>query len=295
MHAFISHSSKNNDVAAKLEKQLEARGLEVWIDLSEIRLGVLLGLELQENIRASRAVLLLWSDAAAGSRWVTTEWIMAIHEEIFIVPCTLDETALPQCLQNSVYLRVEQDVASIADRLAGAVKRAPAAANPLAPVIRAEEPALKEVIHAINQGQMGMLDQLQKRHQNEAKRLQRQLDDLMAKAEKVWRFDSMIANLGGYHRKNAYMLTHWDAIQAGRAPKARLLRAAERRFFDSLSVDPTDPSALNGIGNVFFFERDLDAAEAFHLWAIKCAEKRGTNYPAAQHDLRMVRHFKTGV
>ena len=117
----------------------------------------------------------------------------------------------------------------------------------------------------------------------------------MTKAEKDWRFDSMIANLGGYHRKNTYMLTHWDAIQAGRAPKDPLLEAAERRFFDSLSVDPTDPSALNGIGNIFFFERDLDAAEAFHLWAIKCGGERGIDYPAAQHDLRMVRHFRTGV
>ena len=28
----------------------------------------------------------------------------------------------------------------------------------------------------------------------------------------------MIVNLDGYHFKNAYMVLHWDALQAGRAP-----------------------------------------------------------------------------
>ncbi len=292
MDAFVSHSSKNNQVAAKVAKGLKDRDLDVRVDLSDIRLGGLLGPELQSNIRASRAVILLWSEDAAASRWVNTEWIMAIHEKKFIVPCTLDETALPQCLQNSVYLSLKADVGSCADRLARAVTEAPAATNPLAPFIRAEEPALKQIIMDLDQCQKDVLEQLEKRDLGEASKLQRLAGNLMKRAEKVWRFDSMIANLGGYHRKNEYMLKHWDAIQAGRAPKDPLLDAAERRYFDSLSVNQTDPSALNGIGNVFFFGRYLCAAESFHLWAIKCAEEKKIDYPAAEHDLQTVRYFK---
>ncbi len=48
-------------------------------------------------------------------------------------------------------------------------------------------------------------------------------------------------NVAGYHQKNAYMLKHWDAIQAGRAPPDRLLQKAERYFFGALQADPTDP------------------------------------------------------
>jgi len=40
--AFISHSSRNRAAAGRLEKMLEAEGLEVWLDDSEIHLGVLL-------------------------------------------------------------------------------------------------------------------------------------------------------------------------------------------------------------------------------------------------------------
>ena len=37
----------------------------------------------------------------------------------------------------------------------------------------------------------------------------------MKQAEQLWQVQLMILNLGGYHRKNRYMVKHWDAIQAG--------------------------------------------------------------------------------
>ena len=106
MDAFISHSSKNRAVAAKLESALEAEGLRVWLDDSEIRLGVLLREELQTSIQRSRVLLLLWSKPASASRWINAEWLMAFHLGRFIVPCTLDDTALPQCLGPSVFLNL---------------------------------------------------------------------------------------------------------------------------------------------------------------------------------------------
>ena len=127
MDAFISHSSANWAVAFKLEKALEATGLLVWLDDSEITLGALLGQELQDSIRASNALLLLWSGHAASSRW---------------------------------------------------------------------------------------------------------------------------------------------------------------------AIDPTDPSALNGLGSILMFRRDLDAAEFFILAAIAQADRQNMDYPEARHDLALVRQFK---
>jgi Flp pilus assembly protein TadD len=102
----------------------------------------------------------------------------------------------------------------------------------------------------------------------------------------------MIVNLAGYHLKNAYMLKHWDAIQAGRAPDDPLLAQAEQRFFETLAIDPTDPSALNGLGSILMYRRDLEAAEFFILAAIAQADRMRIDYPAAQHDLALVRRFK---
>lgn len=293
MDAFISHSSKNRAIASRLEGALEATGLKVWLDDSEIKLGVLLGQELQSSIRKCRALVLLWSTPASESRWVNSEWLSAFHQNRFILPCVLDAAPLPQCLQNSVFLPLPQVTQAAAERLAQSIRDAPRSANPLAPVMRSESAALKQAIADIARGQGAMTDQLLRREPGPAADVQRLLDTVMAEATRKWPLDPMIANLSGYHVKNAYMLKHWDAIQAGRAPRDPLLDQAEQRFFEALFIDPGDPSALNGLGSILTFQRDLHAAEFFIRAAIAAAKKRGmASYPAAEHDLALVRRYK---
>lgn len=280
-------------MASKLEKTLEAAGLSVWLDDSEITLGALLGKELQDSIRASRVLLLLWSDHAASSRWVASEWLTAFHLNRFIVPCVLDVTPLPQCLQGSVFLRMRQVTAAAVERLVRAVREAPGDANALAPVMRSESPEVSEMVGRIAAGQQALHEQLAERELAVAAQLQVLLGDLADKARQAWPFEPMIANLAGYDRKNAYMVKHWDAIQAGRAPDDPLLAQAERRFFDTLAIDPADPSALNGLGTILMFRRDLDAAEFFIQAAIAQAERLEMDYSDARHDLSLVRRFKS--
>jgi Flp pilus assembly protein TadD len=293
MDAFISHSSANRTVASKLEKALEAAGLAVWLDDSEITLGALLGQELQDSIRSSHVLLLLWSENAAASRWVATEWLTAFHLNRYIVPCVLDGTPLPQCLQGSVFLRMRQVTVAAAERLVRAVREAPGSSNALAPVMRSESPEVSEMIVQIAAGQQALHEQLSVRELTAAARLQVLLSDLADKALQAWPFEPMIVNLAGYDLKNAYLVKHWDAIQAGRAPDDPLLAQAERRFFDTLAIDPTDPSALNGLGSILMFRRDLDAAEFFILAAIAQADRLKVDYPEARHDLSLVRQVKS--
>ncbi|MBA3494640.1 MAG: toll/interleukin-1 receptor domain-containing protein [Gammaproteobacteria bacterium] len=84
MNAFISHASKDVALAARLEELLEEDGLKVWLDHSEIRLGVLLRKELQTAIKNSRVLILLWSKVAAKSRWIAAEVLTAFHLNRFI-------------------------------------------------------------------------------------------------------------------------------------------------------------------------------------------------------------------
>jgi hypothetical protein len=291
--AFISHSSKNGAAARRLEKLLEAEGLEVWLDDSEIRLGVLLDSELQTSIRRCRTFVLLWSKPAAESRWVNTEWLTAFHQDRFILPCVLDEARLPQCLQNSVYLKLQRVGQDEAKRLAREIREAGDSATPVAPLMRAESPELSEAITTIAQEQQELGDALGRREFAEAAKTQARLDEVMKDARNRWPLDPMIVNLDGYHLKNAYMVKHWDAIQAGRAPRDPLLDQAEWRFFETLSIDPTDPSALNGLGSILMFERDLQAAEFFIQAAIRAAKRQGmASYPAAEQDLELVKRFQ---
>jgi hypothetical protein len=50
-----------------------------------------------------------------------------------------------------------------------------------------------------------------------------------------------------------------------------------------------DYSALNGLGNILFFQRELDAAEFFVEAAIQCAAKAGAEYPQPERDLELIR------
>ena len=50
---FISHSSVNLKDAKQVEAALNAGGFDVWLDDSDIRVGVLLGKELLKAIEAS--------------------------------------------------------------------------------------------------------------------------------------------------------------------------------------------------------------------------------------------------
>jgi len=291
---FISHSSANRALAVRLEKALEATGLSIWLDDSEIRLGVLLGQELHESIRKARAVILLWSDQASKSRWIATEWLTAFHLGRFIVPCSLDDTPLPQCLRGTVYLRIRRVTPGIVEDLARTLRDAPRRRNEVPPTMGGQSPALVEAINTIAGRQYAMHTELETWNLTKARSLQAKLDPITDNAVATWPFDPTIVNLVGYHLKNAYMLKHWDEVQAGRSPKDPILNDAERRFFETLSIDPTDPEALNGLGSILLFKHDVEAAEFFIRAAIAEAKRRKIDYPAAEADLAMVRRFTGG-
>ncbi len=293
MDVFISHSSKNHALAAKVEAGLTAAGLDVWLDDKDITLGALLRPELQGSIARCRVLVLLWSKHAEASRWINAEWLTAYHLDRFIVPCTLDDTALPQCLRPTVALPIARLSATTLQKLVRAVEEAPAARNALGSPMRSASRELKETIATLSQGQTLMISQLNLRKRGKALEIQALLDAAMANAVATWPLDPMIVNLDGYHLNNAYMAKHWAAIQAGRAPGDALLERAERRFFEALSIDPTDPSGLNGLGSVLILERELDAAEFFVTTAMAAAKARGmASYPDAAKDLKLIRYYK---
>jgi hypothetical protein len=290
MDAFISHSSEDAKIAAKVRKTLGGAHLTVWLDRSSLRYGILLRDELQTAIRASRVLILLWSKAAAKSRWVASELLSAFHMGHFIVPVTLDKTRLPQFLQNTVYLDVARSGERILADLPPAVREAPDAANRFSPIMASQtlEQNLAGIKIAVAQQQETAL---MSTNRDRARRLHVKADAVIRDAAKKWKYDSMILALSGYHRKNAYLLKHWDAIQAGRPPQDPLLLRAEAKFFETLFVNPEDPSGLNGLGSILMLEREPYAAEFFILRAIEFAKRAGGAYPEAEHDLALVRRY----
>ena len=292
MDAFISHSSADSETARRVEQSLRRSRLKVWLDSSKIRVGSLLRDELQSQIEASRVVVLLWSKAAARSRWVAAELLTAFHTGRFIVTCSLDAAAPPAFLENDVRVDLRRDEQEQLKTLRRAVREAPDSPNELQPVMSSQGPELLEYTTKIAYAQLNEMMLAGERKLDDALKLHALVDKLMRPVEKMWKLDAMVLNLAGYHRKNEYTLKHWDAIQAGRPPKDRLLERAERFFFETLFVEPTNYSALNGLGSILVYERDLNAAEFFIRRAIHYAEKDGADYAEAKHDLALVLRYK---
>jgi hypothetical protein len=286
---FISHSSVNLKNAVQVKAALDDAGFDSWLDDTDIRVGALLGKQLQQDIKESRAVVLLWSKAAAASRWVATEVLSAFHLNRFIIPCTLSATELPQFLSRSVYLDLRRGRGEALRKLGEQVKRAPRARNEILALSSYWNKELEATIYHLKARQDAGLELVDRGDLPGAKKLHAKLNTEMRAAETRWRYDPTILNLAGYHYKNSYMLKHWDEYCAGRFPRDPVLQKGEWRFFETLFINPIDYSALNGLGNMLLFEGELAAAEFFVKKAIDCAAKDGVDYAEAKSDLRLIR------
>jgi hypothetical protein len=233
-------------------------------------------------------MVLVWSEPASRSRWVSAEILTAFHMDRYILPCVTDDTPLPQFFGHPVYLDLRTATDDGLARLVQAAETAPASANPVPPVVASPSAELVRARDRIIRGQARVNDALGARQLAAAARAQKTLDPHMTEAETRWPLDLTVLNLGGYHRKNAYMVRHWEAIQAGRPPMDPMLIDAERRFFEAALVDPTDLSAINGLASVLIFELELDIAAFFNDRALALAQKAGLPYDEAEQDRAMI-------
>lgn len=105
---FISHSWEDNEIARKLEENLRWGGAEVLIDFSRIEAGESLSLTISKAIDWCDILLLLWSQSALNSYWVTEEWTCAHSLKKRIIPCLLDSTKLPSLLMSKYYINFNE-------------------------------------------------------------------------------------------------------------------------------------------------------------------------------------------
>ena len=102
--------------------------------------------------------------------------------------------------------------------------------------------------------------------------------------------DVFLHTLAGYAAKNVYESSRGSDILSAQQ-RQKYLAQARLHFEAALKLAPQDPGALNGMGNMFFYERKFDEAIKYHEQAIKFA---AGSYPAAEHDLDMVKRVKSG-
>lgn len=100
---FISYSREDEAVARRVAKSLEASGLDIWWD-ANLPAHRAYSEEIEHNLKSAKAVVVLWSAAAARSQWVRAEADFARNAGT-IVQCSVDGTLPPmpfnqiQCAQ----------------------------------------------------------------------------------------------------------------------------------------------------------------------------------------------------
>ena len=287
---FCSHASQNSRTAARLIQSVQADKLSAWLDRSNVRYGTLLRNELHDAIRDSRTLLLLWSKAASKSRWVMAEILVAFHLGRYIIPCVLDETPLPQFLGNTIYLDRQREKGRLGAEICRSIREAPDHRNEIAPLIATRTPLVEKVANGVAAGQYAVLAAVGTDLKKAAK-ANVSVEKALRSLKKMAPLDAIVLNLSGYQYKNNYTVKHWEKIQVGRAPKDSVLLRGERYFFNTLCVNPEDESAINGLGSILFYERELQAAAFFQRRAIELAKKSGGNYQAAEQDLALTLRF----
>jgi tetratricopeptide (TPR) repeat protein len=102
--------------------------------------------------------------------------------------------------------------------------------------------------------------------------------------------DVYLHALAGYAAKNVFASSR-DGDLLTPKQRQKYLAQARKHFEAALKIDPNHAGALNGMGNVSFYEGNFDTAIKYHELAI--AKATGP-YPHANHDLELVRRVKRG-
>jgi hypothetical protein len=102
---FISHSSKDSEIARWLANKLDESGADVWIDHNRLKAGSSIPDSINAALKSCNIFILLWSNSVVNSDWVNIEWTSALMDQkTKIIPILLDETPLPNILRRLYYI-----------------------------------------------------------------------------------------------------------------------------------------------------------------------------------------------
>lgn len=96
---FVSYSRADTERVTPLRDELQRMGYRVFFDVQSIDPGSQWKKKLRGSIRASRALLLCWSEQTRGSEYVTFEYSQAEALGRPIFPWRLDQTPLPAMME----------------------------------------------------------------------------------------------------------------------------------------------------------------------------------------------------
>ena len=125
--AFLSYSSRDEELAKKLVEALENQGIAVWIDSGQIVVGDSISEKIQDGLEATEFLVLLLTPSSVQSIWVQKEWQSKLVDEAesrsaVILPVLGQDCDIPRLLKNKRYADIRIDFLKGVEEVAQAIK-----------------------------------------------------------------------------------------------------------------------------------------------------------------------------
>jgi hypothetical protein len=126
---FLSHAHADKDLAAPLASALTERGLRVWIDDRELRLGDSVIERVSQAIAEGDFLVAIVSPDSTKSEWCRRELALAANKginekSIVVLPVRYRSATMPASLADRYWVDADHtDVATLADRIAADIQR----------------------------------------------------------------------------------------------------------------------------------------------------------------------------
>lgn len=126
---FLSYSHEDKEIVSKVANELKNAGLNVWFDLSEIKLGDSLQKTINRGLDSADYLAFFMSSSSMKKAWPRAELNAVISRELsgnrgaMVLPVLLDETDIPPVLRDKRYLDLrDKDVKGKAKELIDAIR-----------------------------------------------------------------------------------------------------------------------------------------------------------------------------
>jgi hypothetical protein len=105
---FMSYSSKDAQFVTRLANDLHSKGVKVWWDKMEMKVGDSLHTKIQEGISNSAWLGIVLSPHSVSSPWVVKELSAALAQElerkdVFVLPILYQDCQVPVFLKDKIY------------------------------------------------------------------------------------------------------------------------------------------------------------------------------------------------
>ena len=126
---FLSYSQKDKKIVSEVASELEAAGLNVWLDLSEIRWGDNLTERIQRGLDSADFMAYFMSKYSMTKVWPKEELRAIISRELsgehgaMVLPVLLDDADIPPILRDKKYIDLrDRDVKIKAKEMITAIR-----------------------------------------------------------------------------------------------------------------------------------------------------------------------------